>query len=216
MRLQEKAMQCTVFPLGPLETNCYLIYSGKEAVAVDPGGDPGEVLDFLKKNGLTLTHILLTHLHFDHTYGVSALTRATKAPVYAAEEDRFMLASSLGLGGVWGLPTVDVFDYTSITPGSLPLLGDTCEVLATPGHTPGGLSFYVKSLGAVFAGDTLFYRSIGRTDFEGGSFPVLAESIRTKLFTLPEDTEVCPGHGPSTRVGDEKRNNPHVSDFSVL
>ncbi len=210
---RETSMQSTVFDLGPLETNCYLIYTDTRAVAVDPGGEPSKVLDFLRGRGLTLEAILLTHLHFDHTYGVSALERATKAPVRGPEADRFMLETPLAQGGMWGLPEVEPFSFTSLAPGVFPLLGGSCTVLATPGHSPGGLSYYFPAMGGLFAGDTLFYRSVGRTDFPGGSFEELSASIREKIFTLPDETRVFPGHGPDTTVGDEKRNNPHVGDF---
>ena len=208
-------MNTVVFPLGPLETNCYLVHTDKEAVAVDPGGNPAKVLKHLRENNLTLTHILCTHLHFDHTYGIHALTAATGAPVYASEADRYMLENEMGRGGMWGLPQVESYEFTGLEPGDMPMLGTTCRVLATPGHTPGGLSFYFASIQSVFSGDTLFYRSIGRTDFPGGDQNTLLSAIRTQLFTLPEETQAYSGHGMATSIGDEKRNNPHVSDFSV-
>lgn len=208
-------MKVEVFPLGPLETNCFLIHNGREAVAVDPGGSPAPVLDYLEKEGLTLTRILLTHLHFDHTYGVAELALASGATVLASGLDRYMLESELGRGGVWGLPLVEDYDFEDLKPGDITLLDSACSVLATPGHTPGGLSFYFPDIQAVFAGDALFYRSIGRSDFPGGSQQTLVASIRETLFALPDETTVYPGHGDKTRIGDERRNNPFVSDFAA-
>ena len=202
------------FALGPLETNCYVIHNDTEAVIVDVGGSPRPVLDFLQQKKLKLTHILLTHLHFDHTFGVAELAKATGTPVLASEDDRYMLKTEPGKGGVWGLPEVPPYNYTGLAAGTLPLLGVSCIVLATPGHTPGGLSFYFPDAKAVFPGDSLFQRSIGRTDFPRGDLDTLLHSIRNKLFTLPEDTTVYPGHAGYTAIGDEKRNNPFAGAFA--
>lgn len=209
-------MHIAHFPIGPLDTNCFLLYDDKEAVVIDPGGDPTPIIRHLDASRLTLTHILLTHLHYDHTAGIKELTGRSGATAYASAADSFLLDEDLGRGGIWGLPRIDPYTFAPLEPGPLQLLGTTCTVLATPGHTPGGLSFYFPEIKAVFAGDSLFYRSIGRTDFPGGNTQTLLHSIRTQLFTLPEDTTVYPGHGPETSIGDEKRNNPHASDFSVL
>ncbi len=206
-------MRISVFPLGALQTNCYLIDNGHEAVVVDPGGDPAQVLEHLRAHNLGLTHILLSHLHFDHTFGVAQLVAATGAEVHASQADAYMLESDLGLGGIWGLPKVEPYTFTHLEPGELPLLGAGCRVLATPGHTPGGLSFHFPSLKAVCAGDTLFARSVGRTDFPGGSLEILMHSIINELYTLPDETTVYPGHGPETCIGAERLNNPFVGEF---
>ena len=208
-------LEIKTFPIGPLQTNCYIVHTDKEAVAVDPGGDPRPVLDWLQKKGLVLTHILCTHLHFDHTYGVSAAQNATGALVLASPEDQFLLQKSDGKGGVWGCPLVPEYSYTPLQAGELPLLGTTCQVLATPGHTPGGLSFYFAAIQSVLVGDVLFYRSVGRTDFDGGSLEGLMHSIGSALMSLPDATLVYPGHNRHTSIGDERLNNPFVSDFAV-
>ena len=209
-------MQCLTYPIGPLETNCYLIFSDTESVVIDSGGPPDKLLAYIKQQDLKLTHILLTHLHFDHTYGVKALVKATGAEALASEKDRFMLESEMGLGGLWGMPPVPKFDYTPIEPGTLSIAGETCKVLATPGHSPGGLSFYFEGMKSVFSGDSLFYRSIGRTDLPGGDQDTLLKSIRDQLFSLSADCIVYPGHGPSSTIGNEKRTNPCSSDFIVI
>lgn len=206
-------LQISDFAIGPLETNCFVVDNGKEAIAVDPGGNPEKVLAYLKQKNLGLTHILLTHLHFDHTFGAAELARATGAVILASDEDRFMLDSEHGRGGIWGLPLVEPYEFVPVAEGEMTLLGEKCQVFATPGHTPGGLSFYFPSVGALFSGDALFYRSVGRSDFPRGDHETLVRSIREKLFTLPEDTKVYPGHGLLSSIGDERRNNPHVGDF---
>jgi hydroxyacylglutathione hydrolase len=196
------------FPLGPLETNCFLLSNEGAAVAVDPGGKPARILRVLKEEGLALTHILNTHMHCDHIYGNLELSGATGAPILGSPKDEFLLQIEIGRGGFMGLPSVSEFSFERLEPGEQPLLGETCMVLATPGHTPGSLSFHFPGSNIVFVGDLLFYRSIGRTDFPGGSMDTLLRSVREQIFTLPRETVVYPGHGPETTVGDEKLHNP--------
>ncbi len=203
------------FPLGPLQTNSYCIYNTTQAVIIDAGGAPDPMLAFLQEQNLTVQAILCTHLHFDHTYGIAALHSATGAPVYASNKDEYLLENEFGKGGTSGFPLVSPYSYTTIEEQDMPLLGGVCKVLATPGHTEGGLSFYFADAHCVFAGDTLFYRSVGRSDFPRGNQTILEESIRSKLFCLPEATRVFAGHGPSSNIGEEKRNNPYVSDFKA-
>lgn len=196
------------FSLGPLETNCFLLHAQSEAVAVDPGGNPSRVLDFLKHENLSLTHILNTHLHCDHIYGNKALHQATGAPILVNPEDEFLLQTEVGAGGLMGLPRVEEFSFSPISPGTMTLLGEECRILPTPGHTPGSLSFFFPDSKAVFVGDLLFARSIGRTDFPGGDMDTLLRSVREQIFTLPDETKVFSGHGPQTTVHDEKLHNP--------
>jgi len=172
------------------------------------------MLRFLTKQGITLTHILLTHLHFDHTYGVQALHEATGATVLAGSKDGYLLDSELGLGGFMGLPKIKNYAYTPIEPGEFEVLGQPCQALFTPGHTSGSLTYYFPKGGVAFAGDVLFYRNIGRTDFPGGSMDTLLASVKEQIFSLPDETVVYSGHGPETSVGDEKLHNPYFSDFS--
>lgn len=204
-----------VFPLGMLQTNCYLLAGAGRAVAVDPGGDPGPVLAFLADAGLRLERILNTHLHFDHIAGNAALSRATGAPIQASEADRFLMDSWVGRGGMMGMPLVEDFHFENLGPGPMDLLGHTCQVLSTPGHSPGSLTFHVPDLGAAFVGDVIFQRSIGRTDFPGGDTQILQRSIRDAIFTLPPDTKLYPGHGPMTTAGDEKTHNPFFGAMSI-
>jgi glyoxylase-like metal-dependent hydrolase (beta-lactamase superfamily II) len=206
-------MEIKTFALGPLQTNCYVLANGTQAVAVDPGGDPAQVLAYLDEAGLTLTHILNTHLHFDHTYGNRALAEATGAPVLHGADDAYLLETELGLGGMFGLPPVERYEAQLIEPGEAEFAGLACTVLATPGHSQGSLTYYFPEARAAFVGDLIFYRSIGRTDFEGGDLDVLKRSVTKRIFTLPPETLLLSGHGPETTVGDEMNHNPFFAGF---
>jgi glyoxylase-like metal-dependent hydrolase (beta-lactamase superfamily II) len=215
--LRGVVLHVKVFQLGPLETNCYLVYNDiHKALVIDPGGEPSSLLAFIKSQGLELTHILNTHLHFDHIGGNAALKEATGAEILAGEPDRHLLETELGAGGFMGFPGTAPFSFTPLAPGTHTFLDEPCHVLATPGHSPGSLSFYFPGLGAVFCGDLIFYRSVGRTDFPGGDEEVLKESAYSKILVLPEDTILYPGHGPKTDVGDARKNNPFFSDFQLM
>lgn len=206
-------MRITSFPLGPLGTNCYVVDDGIAALAIDIGGDPAEVLEHLKQHGLTLQAILITHRHFDHLYGVKALQDATGVPCYVPAGDEPIARTEASQGGIWGMPLVPVFNETEFS-GDFKVGDWNFKVLQTPGHTPGGVSFYFPDAGVVFTGDSLFYRSIGRTDFPMGDHQTLLQSVHQKLFPLPDDTVVYPGHGPETSIGEERSHNPFVGDFS--
>ena len=206
-------MPVATFPLGPLQTNSYLIHNAGQAVAVDVGGEPAPMLEYLTEHKLALAAICLTHRHFDHLYGVAELAGATKAVVYAPTGDDSLAETESGKGGIWGFPPVPPFDRLPMPTGSASFGGMECRVLETPGHTPGGVSLYFPAEKLVFTGDALFYRSMGRTDFPGGDQATLLRSIKDVLFTLPEDTTVYPGHGPATSIGDERKNNPFCGEF---
>lgn len=204
-------MKISTFPLGPLQTNGFVLQHAGRAVAIDPGGNPKPMIDALK--GATLEHILVTHLHFDHIYGARALEKATDAVILASKDDLFLMDTEVGRGGMMGLPLVQEFEFEPLEAGEAEFIGLPCTVLSTPGHTPGSLSFYFPDAGAVFAGDLLFYRSVGRTDFPGGSADALEKAVREKIFTLPPETVVYSGHGQSTTVGDEMNHNPFFAGF---
>lgn len=206
-------MEIRTFALGPLETNCHVLVNDGCAVAVDPGGDPAEVLAWLDEKGARLEAILNTHLHFDHVYGNAALSDATGATIFASEGDRMILESELGRGGLMGLPEVTPYDFSDIKPGRTEFCGLECDVLPTPGHSPGSMSFHFPLLKVCFVGDLIFYRSVGRTDFPGGDLDVLKRSVDTHVFVLPDTTVLYAGHGPTTTVGDEKNHNPFVGQM---
>lgn len=200
--------------VGPLEENCYILgdEETKEAVVIDPGAEPERILFIVKRHGLTVKYVLNTHGHFDHVGGNRSLLEATGAEFLIHDQDRAMLSRAADVATMYGLSTENS-PQPSRTLGDGMTIGfgsQTINVLHTPGHTPGGCCFFLPAAGIVITGDTLFAEGVGRTDFPGGSHPVLMESIRTKLFTLPETTRAYPGHGPSTTIGHEKRHNPYV------
>lgn len=208
-------MEIRVFPLGPLETNCYVVVNDKKALVIDPGGDPAPILGYLERGGIELDRILNTHLHFDHIYGNQPLAEATGKTIYASPDDLILMETEVGRGGLMGFPTVTPFETENITEGETELIGLECKIFATPGHTPGSLTFYFPELKSAFVGDLIFRRSIGRTDFPYGNTEQLMQSVKEKIFSLPEDTELLSGHGPATSAGDEKNHNPFFSGMQI-
>lgn len=204
------------FSLGMLETNCYLLINNNMGLAIDPGGDPAVVLKFLRDRNLRLDIILNTHLHFDHIQGNAALAAGTGAEIHAPAEDEFLLSTEVGGGGFMGFPTTPAFDFKPLSAGETRFLDSSCHILSTPGHTPGSLSFYFPEIEAVFVGDLIFFRSVGRTDFPGGDAEILKKSAREKIFSLPDKTVIYSGHGPETTVGDEKLYNPFFHDIKSI
>ena len=205
-------MPLASFPLGPIQTNSYILHKERLACAIDVGGDPAPILNYLKKYDLTLKAICITHLHFDHIYGVEELRSKTNAPVYTPKGDFAIANTEASLGGIWGFPRVQPFTHEDLPSGHTTFANMHCIVLDTPGHTPGGVSFYFPDEKIVFSGDALFYHSIGRTDFPLGDTDTLLTSIRKNLFSLPNDTRVCPGHGPETTIQEERAHNPICGD----
>ena len=138
-------MSVAVFPLGPLETNCYVVSNEDQAVAIDVGGDPAPVSRYLKEHSLELKAICITHMHFDHLYGVAALAAETHATVFTPEKDKVIATTVLGQGGSSGFPAVPKFESVSIEPGNkTEFAGLECKVLSVPGHTPGSVAYYFK------------------------------------------------------------------------
>ena len=202
------------FSLGPLGTNSYLVHRDGEALAIDVCGDPAPIADFLAARGLRLLGILVTHQHFDHLYGVHALQEASGAPCFVPAGDAPIADTEAARGGIWGMPPVPAFESSPLPEGTMALGAFSFDILKTPGHTPGGVSFHFPEARSVFTGDSLFYRSMGRTDFPGGDHQTLMQSIRSTLFSLPAGTAAYPGHGPATTVGDERLNNPFIGEFA--
>ena len=141
---------------------------------------------------------------------MAARHEATGAPVYGPAGDASLLGTELGGSGAWGFPPVTTFKWEDLKEGPHTFGSIKCEVLTTPGHTPGSLSIYFPELNSIMTGDLLFYHSVGRTDFPGSSQEALRKSLHKKIFILPQETAVYPGHGPNTNVGEELANNPYL------
>ena len=206
------ALRSSVLNLGPLDNNTYLIVpeGGIEVAVVDVGFDPETVIQEIRKRGLEVRHLLNTHAHYDHAAGMRAVQAAVGGDYWLHVGDRPLLDRLSEQGALFGFPP-------ATAPGSvhelrdgmrIPLGKDELEVIATPGHSPGGVSF--RSGNELWVGDTLFAGSIGRTDLPGGSFATLEHSIHTRLFPLGDGVRVYPGHGPPTTIGRERLENPFV------
>jgi len=205
-------------PLGPLQTNAYILSnSDKEAVIFDPGGDGRQLISILERQQLKPQAILLTHAHFDHIGAVDDIRDKWSIPVYVHEKEREWLGnpnlngSSLFITGN-GIVAKDA-DYHIKKEGQFEVGTFTFSIFHTPGHSPGSISYYVKDLEVIFSGDALFAGSIGRTDLPGGNHDQLLASIHNKLLTLPEETIVLSGHGPETTIGAEMDHNPFLHGF---
>ncbi|MBX3375695.1 MAG: MBL fold metallo-hydrolase [Phycisphaeraceae bacterium] len=199
--------------LGPFETNCYIVADGDRCWIIDASFEPEALIERVRDLGLKPEALILTHAHVDHIAGVDEVVRTFgPLPVVMHADEREWLANPmLNLSAAMGLPVTACGPDRFIAEGDrLTLGGQTWKVLHTPGHSPGGVSLVNSEAGIALVGDTLFAGSIGRTDFPGSDFESLAHSIRAKLYTLPDDTRVYPGHGPPTTIGREKRTNPFV------
>jgi hydroxyacylglutathione hydrolase len=203
-------------PLGPLQTNCYLMACTvtQQAAVIDPAWDGRAILTQATQRGWTISHILLTHSHFDHVGGLAELKELTDAPIYAHPDAGPMLARATAAAALWGIhvdapPPAD----HPLAEGDVLAIGELRPVvLFTPGHAPGHVCFHLPQDGVVFDGDVLFQGSIGRTDLPGGDYELLMSSIRDKLLPLPDETVVLSGHGPATTIGDERRMNPFLQE----
>ena len=200
-------------PVGPLSVNCYIVgcEESREGIVIDPGGDVDAIVALVQKHGLKIRTIINTHGHFDHVGGNREAVVSFGARLLIHQADAPMLGRSAEIARAYGLqgensPEADahLFDGLEVPFGTCHL-----KVLHTPGHTQGGCCLYFEKERIVITGDTLFADSIGRTDLPGGSHEQLLESIRTKLFTLPDEVVAYPGQGPETTIGHEKACNPY-------
>lgn len=207
-------MRITNLPSGALQANTYLAVDEKtnEGFIVDPGGYNKVLTKEVRDNDVNIKFIILTHGHSDHICGVNEhKAEFPDAKIVAYKDEEAMLENpNLNQSPGFGVPYSTKADIL-VSDGDELKVGDvTLKFIHTPGHTEGGMCIYVKEAKALFSGDTLFRQSIGRTDFPGGSYKEIMDSIRKKLFLLPDDTNVFPGHMGMTSIGFEKENNPFV------
>jgi len=202
------------FVLGPIETNTYLVLCDGDCWIVDPGFDPGKLIEHLSSRSLTPSRILLTHGHGDHIAGAGPIKAAwPEARLCCPRGDVEMLSDpQANMSGPFGLAVTSPPADEMVGPG-MSLNCGTVEwrILDTSGHTPGGVSYYCPRGGVVLTGDSLFAGSMGRTDIPGASASRLISNIRAQLMTLPQVTQVLPGHGPATTIGDELATNPFLT-----
>jgi glyoxylase-like metal-dependent hydrolase (beta-lactamase superfamily II) len=211
------AIKYQIIPVTPFEQNCSLLWCDEtlRAAVVDPGGDISRILNAVKKNGVELEKILVTHGHIDHAGGVAELAQRLSLPIEGPQrEDQFWIDGMPQQSRMFGFP-----DVRSFTPDRWLEQGDRVrfgnvemEVLHCPGHTPGHVVFFNASGRLAIVGDVLFKGSIGRTDFPKGDFSALMSSIRERLWPLGDDVEFISGHGPMSSLGYERRNNPFCGD----
>lgn len=207
-------MKIEKIPAGIYAVNCYVLIceETKKAAIIDPGGDADEILTYIERNHLDLSYILLTHGHGDHIGGVQTIKEKANVPVCIHPGDGSMLKdANKNLSSMMSGPNVEIEADRLLEDGEIIELGNLkIQIIHTPGHTLGGICMKVED--TVFSGDTLFARSIGRTDFEGGSHVEIIHSIKNKLMIFDDETKVFPGHGPMTTIGNERVSNPFINE----
>lgn len=212
------AADVRMFTVGPVQENCFIfrLQGADKALVVDPGDEASRLLAAIAEMGVTVEAILLTHTHFDHVGAVAELARATGAPVYCPELEVQVLANINDYMRIPGFGPFEDYDADETVAGGeqLELAGMSIDVVFTPGHSPGHVTYVVPAEGIMFSGDVLFQQSVGRTDLPGGDWPTLAASIKTLLDTYPPETRVHPGHMGITTLGAERATNPFLQDLA--
>ncbi|MCB0337993.1 MAG: MBL fold metallo-hydrolase [Bdellovibrionales bacterium] len=208
-------LEIETFVVTPFAQNARVLLDGETAVVIDPGGESEKIWRFIQDRGVRLTEIWLTHSHVDHCGGVAALKEKSEAILVAHSNEEFLRSNVDKICAMYGLPQGDMSncpepDVCIVGGEQLQIGSNLFEVLFTPGHSPGHVSFFAPSLGIIFSGDVLFQGSIGRTDLPGGDHQTLLTSIKEKLLVLPEKTVVYCGHGPNTTIEIERENNPFL------
>jgi glyoxylase-like metal-dependent hydrolase (beta-lactamase superfamily II) len=203
-------------PVGPLACNCSIVADEETglAIVIDAGDESAKILAGLRRAGAEAVFLLHTHAHFDHIAGTRGVKESSGAQIGLHPADLFLYEALVEQGRMFDCAFEDPLPVDlEIEDGQVLEFGTSrVRVLHTPGHTPGSVSFLLEGQESIlFSGDTLFRDSIGRTDLWGGSFAAIEKSIRSRLYALPEDLRVIPGHGPETTIGREKRSNPFVA-----
>jgi hydroxyacylglutathione hydrolase len=211
-------MDVRMFTVGPVQANCYLVRRPErgDALIVDPGEEAPKLLGAIEALGVELAGILLTHTHFDHVGAVAPVARATGAEVWVPEIERPVLADIMSFVPFPGFGPYESWEAEHTVSGGerLELAGFEVDVLHTPGHSPGHVTFAIPDERVIFSGDVLFQGSVGRTDLPGGDWPTLLESIRTLVDSYPGDTAVYPGHMGVTSLGAERATNPFLAELA--
>jgi glyoxylase-like metal-dependent hydrolase (beta-lactamase superfamily II) len=212
-------MDVRMFTVGPVQENCFLFRrdGSDRALIVDPGEEAPRILHAVEELGVSVEAILVTHCHFDHIGAVAPVAHATGAPVYVSEIERPVLADIMSFVPWEGFGPYESYEAEHLLQGGerLELAGFEIDVLSTPGHSPGHVTFSIPDERAVFSGDVLFQGSVGRVDLPGGDWGTLLGSIGQLVDSLPEDTTVYPGHMGITTLGAEKRSNPFLAELAA-
>lgn len=205
------------FTFSPIQENTYLLYNEfNQCVIIDPGcyfdAEKDQMAGFIKQKGLTPKMLLNTHCHLDHVFGNKFVAETWALTLHLHEKEKTVLEFAPASGLMWNMPFDNYTgDFIYLKEGDHIKIGeDELTVIEAPGHSPGHVCFYCKAQNFIIGGDVLFQRSIGRTDLPGGNHQTLLNSIRQKLFVLPDATVVYSGHGPATTIGEEKVENPYL------
>jgi hydroxyacylglutathione hydrolase len=212
-------MDVRMFTVGPVQENCFVLRrdGSSQALVVDPGEEAPRILEVIEQLGLEIEAVLVTHCHFDHIGAVAPVAKATGAPVYVSEIERPVLADIMSYMPFPGFGPYESYDADHLLKGGerLELAGFEIDVLFTPGHSPGHLTYSIPDEQAIFSGDVLFQGSVGRVDLPGGDWGTLLASIGSLVDSLPEDTRVYPGHMGITTLGAERRTNPFLAELAA-
>jgi hydroxyacylglutathione hydrolase len=211
-------MDVRCFTVGPVAENCYVLRlpGSDRGLIVDPGEEPERILGAVEQLGIGIDAILVTHTHFDHIGAVAPVAKTTGAPVYCPEIEVPVLADIMSFVPWPGLGPYESYDADETVSGGerLELAGMEIDVLFTPGHSPGHVTYSVPDEQALFPGDVLFQGSVGRTDLPGGDWGTLLESLRSLVERFPEETTVYPGHMGITTLGAERATNPFLAELA--